>query len=171
MTEAQATPGPSDAATFWGVVWLVGVALLGLILLLTGLAGRPPERNALARVDHVGPLSHTMPLVTYTRGKRKGTYRTQKIPLTVPGHGFFEVTPPPTLWIDDIDNLRSGQRVQFLIDPGTRMVFEATSGDRTLLAYADSLANRRRRSTGLIVAGLFCIGVAGLHAFSLRKAV
>lgn len=171
MTEAQATPGPTDAPTFWGVVWLVGVALLGLVLLLTGLASRPPERSALARVDHVGPLSHTMPLVTYDCGKRNCTYRTQRIPLTVPGRGFIEVTPPPTLWIDGIDNLRSGQRVQFLIDPGTRMVFEATSGERTLLAYADSLANRRRRNTGLIFGGLFCIGIAGLHAFSLRKAV
>ncbi len=92
------------------------------------------------------------------------------IPLTVPGYGLILVSPPLTLWIADLDSLRSGQPVRFLIDPRAAMVFEVTSGDRTLLAYADSLANRQRQSTSLIVAGLFCLGVAVLHGFGMRQA-
>lgn len=170
MSEQQPRHGPADVPTIWGILWAIGIAVLGLILLFSGMASRPPDRSALTTADHVGPISHTMPLVTVSGGRRNYNYRTQKIPLTVPGHGLIVVSPPPTLWNDDLDSLRSGQPVRFLVDPRTALVFEATSGDRTLLAYADSLANRRRRSTGLIVGGLFCLAVAALHGFGMRQA-
>ncbi len=171
MSEGRTAPGPADVSDVWGILWMVGLAMLGLILLLTGLANRPPERSGLTAAEHVGPISYTTPLATVSNGRRgNATYRTQKIPLAVPDFGLIEVSPPPTLWVDGLDNLRYGQRVRFLIDRHARIVFEATSDGRTLLAYADSLANRRRRSNGMIVAGLFCMGVAALHGFSLRKA-
>ncbi len=170
MSEAEATPGPADVPDVWGVLWLVGVALLGLFLLIAGFAQRPPDRNALVAADHVGPISHTTPLVRVSRGRRgTSTYRTQKILLAVPGFGPIEVSPPPTLWVDGIDNLRYGQQVRFLIDPNMRLVFEATSEGRTFLAFAESKANRRRRSNGLLVAGLFCLGMAALHGFNMRR--
>jgi len=171
LNTAQATPRPADVPQIWGILWLAGVVLLGLVLFFAGLASRPPERSALTTIDRVGPIGHTMPLITVSGGRHgNSTYRTQKIPLPIPGSGIVEVSPPPTLWVDGIDGLRPGQRVRFLVDPPTRTVFEVTSEGRTMLAYADSLANRQRRSTGLIVAGLFCLGVSALHGFSLRKA-
>lgn len=171
MSEAQATPGAAEVRAVWGVLWLIGVTLVGLVLLFRGATSRPPERAALTVADHVGPISYTAPLVTVSRGRRgNSTYRTQMIPLSVPGFGFMQVSPPPTLWVDGIDRLSYGQRVEFRIDPHARMVFEATSGGRTLLSYAESEANRRGRSNGLILAGLFCLGIAVLHGFDLRKA-
>jgi hypothetical protein len=170
LSEAEPTPGPADVPNIWGVLWLIGVVLLGLFLLLKGATTRPPTREALTVADHVGPLSYTTPLVRVSRGRRgTATYRTQIIPLSVPGLGYMQVSPPPTLWVDGIDQLRYGQRVEFRIDPHARMVFEATSGGRTLLSYAESEANRRSRSNGLILAGLFCLAVAGLHGFNMRK--
>lgn len=171
MSEAGNAPGPADVPNVWGVLWLIGVALLGLFLLIAGFAQRPPERGALTVADHVGPISYTTPLVRVSRGRRgTSTYRTQKIVLAVPGFSPIEVSPPPTLWVDGIDRLRHGQQVRFLIDPQARLVFEATSEGRTLLSFAESEGNRRGRSNGLIVAGLFCLGVAALHGFNLRRA-
>ncbi|MGQ3355940.1 MAG: hypothetical protein ACT6XY_17375 [Phreatobacter sp.] len=170
MSEARETPGAADVSAVWSVLWAIGVGVLGLILFFSGMATRPPDRSALTTADHVGPISYTTPLVTYSSGRRNYSYRTQKIPLVVPGYGPRVVSPPPTLWIDGLDDLRSGQPVRFLVDPRTLLVFEATSRDRTLLAYADSLANRRRRSAGLIIGGLFCLCVAALHGFGMLKA-
>ncbi len=171
MSEAEATPGPADVPDVWGVLWLIGVALLGLFLLIMGFAHRPPDRSALTVADHAGPISYTTPLVRVSRGRRgTSTYRTQKIPLAVPGFGFMEVSPPPTLWVDGIDRLRYGQQVRFLIDPRMKLVFEAASEGRTFLAFAESEANRRRRSNGLMIAGLFCLSVAALHGFNMRRA-
>jgi hypothetical protein len=169
LSEAEATTGPADVSAIWGILWAVGIAVLGLILLFSGFASRPPERSALTVADHVGPVSYTTPLVTVSGGRRNSTYRTQNITLAVPGSGLMVVSPPPTLWVDGLDDLRAGHRVRFLIEPRSRMVFEATSGERTLLAFADSLANRRRRSTGLIVGGLFCLAVAALHGLGMRR--
>jgi hypothetical protein len=170
LSEAGTTPGPADVPNVWGVIWLIGLVLLGLFLLLKGITTHPPERAALTAADHVGPISYTTPLVSYGSGRSRGTYRTQMIPLAVPGFGGMQVSPPPTLWVDDLDRLRYGQRVQFLVDPHTRTVFEATTDGRTLLAYEASAANRRGRGGGLILAGLVCLGVAALHGFNLRRA-
>jgi len=165
-----ATPGPADGPNLWGIVWLVGLVLVGLFLLLDGLTTRPPDRAALTAADHVGPISYTTPLVSYNRGRRRGNYRTQVIPLAVPGFGTIRVSPPPTLWVDDLDHLRRGQRVRFLVDPHARMVFEATTEGRTLLSYEASAESRRGRGNGAILAGLVCLGVAGLHGFIMRRA-
>ncbi len=169
MSEAEATPGPADVPNVWGVLWLIAVTLMGLYLLAQGFAARPPERSALTAADHIGPVSYSMPLVSYSRGRSRGTYRTQLISLTLPGFGWMQVSPPPTLWVDDLDRLRADQRVRFLIDRHFRIVYEATTEGRTLLAYEASAANRRGRGLGLILAGLFCLGVAGLHGFNMRR--
>ena len=170
MSEAEATPGPADVPNVWGVLWLIGVVLVGLFLLVSGFAQRPPDRSALTVADHVGPISYTTPLVRVSRGRRgTSTYRTQKILLSVSGYGPIEVSPPPTLWVDGIDRLRYGQQVRFLIDPHLKLVFEATSEGRTFLSFAESEGNRRSRSNGLIIAGLFCLGVAALHGFNMRR--
>jgi hypothetical protein len=169
LSAAGDAPGPADVPNVWGVLWLIGIVLLGLFLLLKGFTTQPPERSALTAAEHVGPISYSTPLVSYGSGRSRGTYRTQLIPLAVPGFGGMQVSPPPTLWVDDLDRLRHGQRVQFLIDPHARMVFEATTEGRTLLSYEASAASRKGRGNGLILAGLFCLGVAGLHGFSLRK--
>jgi hypothetical protein len=169
LSEAEATPGPADVPNVWGVIWLIGVVVMGLFLLFKGFATQPPERSALTAADHIGPISYSTPLVSYSTGRRRGTYRTQSIPLAIPGFGLSHVSPPPTLWVNGIDSIGYGQRVEFLVDPHGLMVFEARSGGRTLLSYEASAANRRARGRGLILAGLFCLGVAALQGFNMRR--
>ena len=41
---------------------------------------------------------------------------------------------------------------------------------RTLLSYEASAESRRGRGNGAILAGLVCLGVAGLHGFIMRRA-
>jgi hypothetical protein len=64
LSEAQARPSPADAPTVWGILWVIGIVLLGMSLFVYGLAIRPPERSALTVTEQVGPISYTTPLVT-----------------------------------------------------------------------------------------------------------
>jgi hypothetical protein len=148
MSEAK----PPDANP-WPRLWYGGLTFAGLVFATMGFMALPPWRGSLVVAEAVAPVQVTDELVHETSGRwGSATYRRQNIAVSGGGRGHLIVSPPRTLWVPDLDRLERGTKVRFLIDPGTRIVYEATLGGRVLLSYDASAA--QRRSGALVGLGL-----------------
>jgi hypothetical protein len=129
---------------FWNWLGAAISLVLGLWLLIAGWRTLPLARGDLLVADHVGRMSYSTPLMRVSTGRRgTATYRTQDLRLVVisdnPRINYQQLYRPARgLWVDGIDRLDHGQQVRFLVDPGRRLVYEATSRGRTFLAYDDT---------------------------------
>ena len=149
MAEAAKPPD------FWAWLGAAISLVLGLWLLVAGWRTLPMARGDLLVADHVGPISYDTPLMRVSSGRRgSATYRTQDLWLVVRGDNprinYQQLYRPARgLWVDGIDRLDAGQQVRFLVDPGHKLVYEATSRGKTFLAYddtAETLTSGARRS-------------------------
>jgi hypothetical protein len=132
----------------------LGAAGFGLFMALAGWQAGPLPRDRLSVAEHVGPISVEMPIISDGIGRNRGGYRTQLLPLVASGRMLQTYAPPRNLWVDDLDTIRSGQTLRFLVDPDAGLVYEATSAGRTLLAYEASAAKLRDSARNRILIGL-----------------
>lgn len=169
MAEAAKPPD------FWSWLGAAISLVLGLWLLLAGWRTLPLARGDLLVADHVGPMSYSTPLMRVSTGRRgTTTYRTQDLWLVVindnPRINYQQLYRPVRgLWVDGIDRLDHGQQVRFLVDPGHKLVYEATSRGRTFLAYddtAEALRNGARRS---MLFGFALLGSVAWHLWPLAR--
>jgi hypothetical protein len=144
-----------------GDYWVLLLATLaccaGLYLLGAAWWNRPIPRDELLLVEHVGSPVVEMPLVRYGgMGSRqpRGTYRTQDVRLTTVGRHSGTYRPASTLWIDDLDQVSRGQKLNFLVDPGSRLIYEVTADARVLLGYEETADHRRSAARRALLFGL-----------------
>lgn len=168
---AEAAKPPS----FWNWLGAAISLVLGLWLLLAGWGAMPLARGDLLVADHVGPMSYSTPLIRVSKGRRgTATYRTQDLWLVVisdnPRVNYQQLYRPARgLWVDGIDRLDRGQQVRFLVDPGHKLVYEATSRGMTFLAYddtAEALTSSARRS---MLFGLALLASLAWHLWPLAR--
>jgi hypothetical protein len=134
------------------LAWFVGLYLLG-----AAWWNRPIPRGELLLVQHVGSPIVDMPLVRYGgMGSRqpRGTYRTQDVRLTSAGRHSGTYRPASTLWIDNLDQVSRGQKLNFLVDPGSRLIYEVTADGRVLLDYEETADHRRSAAWRALLFGL-----------------
>lgn len=163
-TLCEAMAAPSKAGEFWSLI--VGVPALAFGSYLIGAAWQklPLSKEQLSLIEQVGPLYVQMPLVRFGglgRRESTGTYRTQDIMLTF-GRVSRVYRPPKYLWVHDLDQVQRGQKIQILVDPHDRVVYDAVTNGKKLLAYeeaAASLTDSARK--GL----LFALGFLGMGCF------
>jgi len=144
---------------------LIGAAMLalGIIVVAASWWKGPLSRERLSLIEQFGPMTVATPLVRYGGpGHRQssGTYRTQDIPLLAAGRISGTYRPAKTLWVDDLDRIPRSQKLSFLVDPGRRLVYEATTNGRVLLAYEETAAklNETVRQNMLFGLGFVAIG-------------
>lgn len=129
-------------------------------MVLAGWLARPLPREKLAIAEHVGPISVEMPIISEGIGRNRGGYRTQRLPLVASGRSLQTYSPPRTLWVDGLDNIRWGQPLRFLVDPDAGLIYEATSAGRSLLSYDESAANLQDSARNRILMGLGVLALA-----------
>ena len=129
-------------------------------MVLAGWLARPLPREKLAIAEHVGPISVEMPIISEGIGRNRGGYRTQRLPLVASGRMLQTYSPPRTLWVDGLDNIRWGQPLRFLVDPDAGLIYEATSAGRSLLSYDESAANLQDSARNRILMGLGVLAFA-----------
>lgn len=167
MAEAAKPPD------FWSWLGAAISLVLGLWLLIAGWRTLPLARGDLLVADHLGPISYDTPLMRVSSGRSgSATYRTQDLRLVAIGTNqqiYHQrlYRPARGLWVDGIDRLDPGQQVRFLVDPGHKLVYEATSRGKTFLAYddtAEALTSGARRS---FLFGLALLAGAVWHLWPL----
>lgn len=129
-------------------------------MVVAGWLARPLPREKLTIAEHVGPISVEMPIVSDGIGRNRGGYRTQRLPLVASGRMLQTYSPPRALWVNDLDNIRWGQPLRFLVDPDAGLVYEATSAGRSLLSYDESAANLQESARNRILIGLGVLAFA-----------
>ncbi|MDU0343494.1 hypothetical protein [Bosea rubneri] len=148
----------------WLLLFGAAALVLGLAILAASWWKGPQSRERLSLIEHFGRMVVTTPLVRYGGiGHRQssGTYRTQDIPLLAAGRISGTYRPVQTLWVDDLDRISRGQKLNFLVDPGRRLVYQATTNGRVLLAYEETAAKLREtvRQNMLFGVAFVAIGV------------
>lgn len=149
---------------YWVLLLATVACLVGLYLLCAAWWIRPIPRNELLLVEHVGSPIVEMPLVRYGgMGSRqpRGTYRTQDVRLTSAGRHSGTYRPASTLWIDDLDQVTRAQKLNFLVDPGSRLIYEVTVSGRVLLGYEETADHRRSAAWHALLFGLGFIAIGG----------
>ena len=151
------------SSELWRLLAGAAAMALGLAMIAASWWKGPLPRERLSLIEHVGPMVVATPLVRYGGpGHRQssGTYRTQDIPLLAAGRLSGTYRPVKTLWVDDLDRISRGQKLSFLVDPGRRLVYEATTNGRVLLAYEETAAklNETVRQNMLFGLGFVAIG-------------
>ncbi|MCP4565821.1 MAG: hypothetical protein GY873_12635 [Bosea sp.] len=169
MAEAAKPPD------FWSWLGAAISLVLGLWLLIAGWRTLPLARGDLLVADHVGPISYSTPLMRVSSGRSgSATYRTQDLWLVAIGGNqqvYYQrlYRPARGLWVDGIDRLDAGQQVRFLVDPGHKLVYEATSRGKSFLAYddtAEALTSGARRS---FLFGFALLGSVAWHLWPLAS--
>lgn len=156
--------GKWTGADYWALAFSAFGLGLGLFMLAAAWWKGPTAREQLVLVEEKAPMIVEMPLVSYGGlGARqtRGTYRTQEIRLYGAGRHSGLYRPAKNLWVDDLDRVPSGQKVLFRVDPGTSLIYEATSNGRVLLSYERTAARLNEQFWQILLIGL------GLLAFGL----
>ncbi len=169
-SRAEAQPGAatdSKLSDGWIVAIGLGLAAFGLYLAAMGMTGFPLAREKFAIAEHVGPITIDTPLVHEWSGRSSGSYRTQRIPLAVAGQPAGIYAPARTLWVRDTDNIRYGQKLRFLVDPGRMLVYEATTEGRPLLSYDETAANLTGSARMRLLIGLGLLALAAWQGVSI----
>lgn len=156
---AQRTP-----SEFWQLLIGAVMLALGVIVVAVSWWKGPLSRERLSLIEQVGPMNVATPLVQYGGpGPRQssGTYRTQDIPLFAAGRISGIYRPARTLWVGDLDRIPRGQRLSFLVDPDRRLVYEATTSGRVLLAYEETAAKLNDTVRRNMLFGLAFVAIGG----------
>ncbi|WP_342360621.1 hypothetical protein [Terrarubrum flagellatum] len=134
------------------------LAIIGLGVIAYGWLSLPIAREQLSIAEDSAPISYSTPIIDSSYGDVISNYRTQDIRLSAL-NSFRHYRPAPNLWVNDLESVKSGASVRFLVDPASHIIYEAAAEGRTLLAYDDTRAKLNGPARGRMLAGIVLMAI------------